>query len=98
MDAFSGLSHRSVLIPNLVPSRRQISKHAGFLDRSRLETGPKRAATHAAAATRFFTINIYSMFLRRSDDGRGVSAPIKSKAPQASTPTSDDSDRKKPPR
>ena len=70
-------------------------QHAGFLSRW-TTTGPKRAtATHAAAGSAC-TINIYYIDGR---DGRGVSAHIIRKGSnQASTPTSDDSDRKKPPR
>ena len=72
-------------------------QRAGFLSRW-TTTGPKRAtATHAAAGSAC-TINIYYIDGR---EGRGVSAHIikgSSKGAQASTPTSDDSDRKKPPR
>ncbi len=71
--------------------RRAHATRGFYLDRQ-----VPRAATHAAAAR--FTINIYYIDGR---DGRGVSAHIikgSSKGAQASTPTSDDSDRKKPPR
>ena len=61
-------------------------------------TAPRTCNAHAPPRGGACTINIYYIDGR---DGRGVSAHIikgSSKGAQASTPTSDDSDRKKPPR